>query len=196
MAPVSKIPKLKKSKTNARTQVPFRLFALPPELWSHICRLAVPQGQIIEIEGSMSDCEALSKVQQPPITRTCETIREETIDVFYTNTFVFFDNDLECELFRWLDFITTNERMQKLLPKMVIRSWVNLRDSEIDSRFNKRCYHLPGPAYAFNLAVGLVNSYRFRKAMNPKTPRKMVDQKNAQGHYFYKAVPIDTTGSS
>ncbi|KAK5740213.1 hypothetical protein LTR17_004714 [Elasticomyces elasticus] len=156
------------SKTNASMEVPFRLLALPPELWSHICRLAVPHDQVIEVQGLMSKQDARNAVQQPPITRTCKTIREETIDMFYANSFVFFDNDDEhySGLFRWLEFITTNERMRKLLPKMVIRSWFYLKTSWPI----KKCR-----------AIGIC--------------LEQVGEQDAEKCFHYKVVPILTTGS-
>ncbi|KAK3644654.1 hypothetical protein LTR56_009592 [Elasticomyces elasticus] len=116
--------------TDKAAKSTFSLLSLPPELWSHICRMAVPHDQVIDIQGLMSKQEVWNAIQQPPITRTCKTIREETIDMFYTNSFVFFDNDDEAYsgLFHWLGLITTNERMRKLLPKMVIRSRFYLKN--------------------------------------------------------------------
>ncbi|KAK3641768.1 hypothetical protein LTR56_011095 [Elasticomyces elasticus] len=121
MARKKKNSKKQDSKTNASTESTFDLVSLPPELWSWICRLAVIRDKPIEISSSMTLHNGQELVRPPPITLTCKTIREETINTFYANTFILDDRSSKQCLLRWLQFISTNNQMQKLLPNMVVR---------------------------------------------------------------------------
>ncbi|KAK5738348.1 hypothetical protein LTR17_006067 [Elasticomyces elasticus] len=66
------------------------LLDLPAEIWSYICRPAAAQpGSIMLDANSMSRELFQSLVVQPPITRVCKSVREETISTFYSFTFVY-----------------------------------------------------------------------------------------------------------
>ncbi|KAK4891949.1 hypothetical protein LTR27_009474 [Elasticomyces elasticus] len=111
------------SKTDKAAESTFRLLSLPPELWSRICRLAVTCDQPTVIEAHMSSTKAQDTVQQPPITRTCKVIREETIDVFYANSFVYEDDySREDNLWDWLERISADGQLRHSMPNLVIRS--------------------------------------------------------------------------
>lgn len=62
---------------------PFRLFDLPPELWTRICSFAVTRDQPMKIgkEKMLKDSAAI--VRQPAITRTCRLLRTEALPLFY-----------------------------------------------------------------------------------------------------------------
>ncbi|KAK5695748.1 hypothetical protein LTR17_024432 [Elasticomyces elasticus] len=66
----------------------FRLLDLPPELFLHICRYAIPGGNTHIVSNSGKKRPVL----QPPITRVCQLLREELLPVFYTrNIFNYHD---------------------------------------------------------------------------------------------------------
>lgn len=89
----------------------FRLLDLPPEIWSHIVKLAV-EGADYDIGNSekltiFNRRRRLRGTTQPGITRTCRAIRHETIPHFYTsNSFTFYDNpETVRAMFAWLKVI-------------------------------------------------------------------------------------------
>ncbi|KAK5695744.1 hypothetical protein LTR17_024428 [Elasticomyces elasticus] len=122
MAGKKKNAKKKSSKKATATVTRSGLLALPPELWSQICRLAVVHDLPIESMGSMNRREIQEIVQQPAITRTCRTIRKESIDAFYSNTFIFADDGPTLNLWAWLQLVSKYSRTRNHLPTMIIVS--------------------------------------------------------------------------
>ncbi|KAK3644655.1 hypothetical protein LTR56_009593 [Elasticomyces elasticus] len=116
----------------ATTDTSFRLLSLPPELWSRICRLAVTRQDPILFTEAMSPREVETLVKQPAITLVCKTIREETIDLFYANSFVFRDRrETEHKLWTWLRALCVEGRVKYSLPNLVIKSRFYLDDKHI-----------------------------------------------------------------
>ncbi|KAK4891950.1 hypothetical protein LTR27_009475 [Elasticomyces elasticus] len=109
------------------TVTPFRLLSLPPELWSRICRLAVTRENQIWFSEAMS-CRYMERiVKQPAITLVCKTIREETIDLFYANSFVFTGTEkTECNFWIWLHALCIGDRVKYRMPNLSIRSYYRL----------------------------------------------------------------------
>ncbi|KAK3627869.1 hypothetical protein LTR56_018985 [Elasticomyces elasticus] len=70
----------------------FPLFSLPDELWSKICRLAATATDPIVIGDKLGRAHYQQKVSQPPITRVCRAIRNETIAAFYKNNHFIHDD--------------------------------------------------------------------------------------------------------
>ncbi|KAK3641767.1 hypothetical protein LTR56_011094 [Elasticomyces elasticus] len=111
----------------ATTNTPFRLLSLPPELWSRICRLAVTRQDRMEFSEAMSCGVVENIVKQPAITRVCKTIREETIDLFYANSFIFLDtSDTENNFWSWLRALCIGHRIRYSMPNLRIESHFDL----------------------------------------------------------------------
>ena len=70
----------------------FRLLDLPDELWSRICKLAIPHRRVY-FDGYEASINAM---RLPAITRTCRVIREELLEDFY-------EHQLEIVLPCWVD---------------------------------------------------------------------------------------------
>ncbi|KAK5686343.1 hypothetical protein LTS10_002460 [Elasticomyces elasticus] len=105
------------------TDTPFRLLSLPPELWSRICRLAVTCQEPIVFSEATPRHQVKHTLKQPAITLVCKTIREETIDHFYANSFVFRDTmEAEHKLWTWLHALCIEGRVKYSLPNLVIKS--------------------------------------------------------------------------
>ncbi|KAK5686346.1 hypothetical protein LTS10_002463 [Elasticomyces elasticus] len=79
----------------SQTALPaFRLLDLPPELFVHICRYAIPADKKFVI--SRSNYNDGSMIMQPAITRVCKLLREELLPIFYTsNTFIYHEKRKE-----------------------------------------------------------------------------------------------------
>lgn len=73
---------------------PFRLLALPTELWLHILAFAVTTPQPIEPSRARDTKHQQRIVAQPAITRTCHLLRTEGLSLFYGS------NRFEC-VQRW-----------------------------------------------------------------------------------------------
>ncbi|KAK5740212.1 hypothetical protein LTR17_004713 [Elasticomyces elasticus] len=113
----------KDSEMVVTTETPFHLLSLPPELWSRICRLAVTRQNPILFSEAMSPQEVETLVKQPAITLVCKTIREETIDLFYANSFVFVDTEKpERKFWIWLHALRVGDRIKYRMPDLSIRS--------------------------------------------------------------------------
>ena len=76
-----------------RDEFRFRLFDLPPELWLHICGLAVTKSNLINPTHAYKKKQQLQILKQPAITRTCRLLRQECLPVFYYNN--------EFEAYHW-----------------------------------------------------------------------------------------------
>ncbi|KAK5699702.1 hypothetical protein LTR97_005833 [Elasticomyces elasticus] len=109
------------------TETPFHLLSLPPELWSRICRLGVTRQNSIEFSEAMSPREVETLVKQPAITLVCKTIREETIDLFYANSFVFEDTtSTEHNFWMWLRALRVEDSVKYSMSNLSIRSHFDL----------------------------------------------------------------------
>ncbi|KAK5732151.1 hypothetical protein LTR17_010728 [Elasticomyces elasticus] len=93
---------------DSASEAPFRLMALPDELWSRIARSAVtfdPPIKITSLHFPQWHAAAIDdkqKLVQPPITRVSRLLREETLPAFYTNTFVCYEVPYACAFIHWL----------------------------------------------------------------------------------------------
>ncbi|KAK5683108.1 hypothetical protein LTS10_004639 [Elasticomyces elasticus] len=80
----------------------FRLLDLPPEVWAKICRFAVLSTTPVIINGQHGLVK--DKITQPPLTRVCRIIREETTAIFDSNYFVFDDTNDHGDRFLFSSF--------------------------------------------------------------------------------------------
>ncbi|KAK0888671.1 hypothetical protein LTR02_016105 [Friedmanniomyces endolithicus] len=94
----------------------FPLFNLPPELWIRICRFAVLHPTPTVLTAMLAAHDFRAKVRQPPITRTCTTIRKETLSRFYAAPFVYDDRSQNeaYELVSWLKALRIKTRWELL----------------------------------------------------------------------------------
>ncbi len=100
--------------------MPFRLLDLPPELWSHICALALasdyPSTLYLHEDSHARTLQSLT--QQPPLLRTCTALRTEGIALWYANTvFLLIEANKSSPNWRlWLESLTphTPRYMRKL----------------------------------------------------------------------------------
>ncbi|KAK0846019.1 hypothetical protein LTS02_015070 [Friedmanniomyces endolithicus] len=98
------------------TEPTFPLFDLPPELWIRICRFAVLRPAPTVLTAKLPARVFRAKVRQPPITRTCTTIRKETLSHFYAAPFVYDDRSQHeaWELVSWLKVLRAETRSDLL----------------------------------------------------------------------------------
>ncbi|KAK5695745.1 hypothetical protein LTR17_024429 [Elasticomyces elasticus] len=123
----------------ARAETRFRLLSLPPELWSRTCRLAVTRQDPMQFSEDMSCREVKNIVKQPAITLVCKIIREEIIDDFYGNLFVFKDHLQTENLFwSWLRALCVGDRVKYSIPSLKVRSQFDLMLACADNVFCKR----------------------------------------------------------
>ncbi|KAK4892508.1 hypothetical protein LTR27_008972 [Elasticomyces elasticus] len=129
---------------NAQDHDTFPLFKLPPEIWISICRLAATSDRI-KLNEKLEPQEFQALVAQPAITQTCWAVRTETLDTFYTSSFVYADY-AECQneaerLYGWLDQVHIKQK--RFLAGLVIESVHNdfleyhrplLKELELDLR--------------------------------------------------------------
>ncbi|KAK5682189.1 hypothetical protein LTS10_005314 [Elasticomyces elasticus] len=92
---------------NSASEAPFRLMALPDELWSRIARSAVTIDSPIKINSTHfppghTAADDKQKLVQPPITRVSRVLREETLPAFYANTFECYEIPFACAFIGWL----------------------------------------------------------------------------------------------
>ncbi|KAK0278035.1 hypothetical protein LTR35_009357 [Friedmanniomyces endolithicus] len=94
----------------------FPLFDLPPELWIRVCRFAVIRPTPTVLTAKLPARVFRAKVRQPPITRTCTTIRKETLSQFYAAPFVYDDRSQHeaWELVSWLKVLRAETRSNLL----------------------------------------------------------------------------------
>ena len=100
----------------------FRLLDLPPELWSRICKLVVIRDCTFFLKNPGSVHVTCESTQQPPITRTCWSLRNEALPTFYRrNVFVIVDRDSELlGLHKWLRGLGSDKR--RLLTQLYVAS--------------------------------------------------------------------------
>ncbi|KAK4950730.1 hypothetical protein LTR10_010723 [Elasticomyces elasticus] len=92
---------------NSASEAPFRLMALPDELWSRIARSTVTFDSPININSphyppGHTAADDIQKLVQPPITRVSRVLREETLPAFYTNTFECYEVPFAAAFNDWL----------------------------------------------------------------------------------------------
>ncbi|KAK3658056.1 hypothetical protein LTR22_009108 [Elasticomyces elasticus] len=92
---------------DSASEAPFRLMALPDELWSRIARSAVTIDSPIKINSphyppGHTAADDKQKLVQPPITRVSRILREEALPAFYTNTFECYEVPYACAFIDWL----------------------------------------------------------------------------------------------
>ncbi|KAK1064587.1 hypothetical protein LTR74_008589 [Friedmanniomyces endolithicus] len=99
-----------------REKQTFPLFDLPPELWIRICRFAVIRPTPTVLTAKLPARVFRAKVRQPAITRTCTTIRKETLSHFYAAPFVYEDRSQHeaWELVSWLKVLPAETRSNLL----------------------------------------------------------------------------------
>ncbi|KAK0248076.1 hypothetical protein B0A54_16483 [Friedmanniomyces endolithicus] len=99
-----------------RKKQTFPLFDLPPELWIRICRFAVVRPTPTVLTVRIPARKFRAKVRQPPITRTCTTVRKETLSHFYAAPFVYEDRSQReaWELMSWLKVLRPKTRLELL----------------------------------------------------------------------------------
>ncbi|KAK5712376.1 hypothetical protein LTR15_011956 [Elasticomyces elasticus] len=99
----------------------FQLFELPPEMWVRIVRLAVIYTKPVTITEGSSARVFQDRVAQPAITRVCWAVRNETLSIFYANTFRFVDYpETTPTLRRWLQRIGVEQGHK--MPHLIIES--------------------------------------------------------------------------
>lgn len=96
----------------------FDLFALPPELWIHVCRFAVSENSTIRID----------KATPTPITEVCKVIRHEALKLYCLL------NEFACE-----DIIYPSEWLQLHLHQvcafyLVTSPWLPAQDLDLKCR--------------------------------------------------------------
>ncbi|KAK3113577.1 hypothetical protein LTR53_009022 [Teratosphaeriaceae sp. CCFEE 6253] len=119
----------------------FPLFELPAELWIHICRLAASDDILL---GQEADRETMSTatgfqafVCQPAITRTCRRVRRESLDVFYSNRFVYYAHSgyaarrVEGHFLRWSRRMLIRE--SRIMPNVTIEICEGMVEERLDS---------------------------------------------------------------
>ncbi|KAK5691494.1 hypothetical protein LTR97_011487 [Elasticomyces elasticus] len=102
----------------------FRLLDLPDEIWSRICRLAVSDGDTILLKDYTPPKVFAQAVSQPPITRVCRVIREETLGQYYLKArikFITFRNaDI---LLEWLRALQRCGVLAAYRPNIKVVCW-------------------------------------------------------------------------
>ncbi|KAK4960057.1 hypothetical protein LTR10_002948 [Elasticomyces elasticus] len=98
-------PKQDEAKTSRATSPAFRLLDLPPELFLHICRYAVPS----KMKFGLGTTGNGPMIMQPPITRVCRILREELLPMFYTNN-----------IFTYTDGSPTSRRLTSFLERIPV----------------------------------------------------------------------------
>ncbi|KAK1075849.1 hypothetical protein LTR12_001389 [Friedmanniomyces endolithicus] len=99
-----------------RKKQTFPLFDLPPEVWIRICRFAVIRPAPTVLTAKIKARAFRAKVRQPAITRTCTTVRRETLSHFYAAPFVYDDRSQNeaYELMSWLKALRMKTRWELL----------------------------------------------------------------------------------
>ena len=106
---------------------PLGLLDLPPEIWSHICKLAVLYEEpimIMAVKGpyrrslggrfcSLTElCQQRKMLTQPGIPRVCRAVREECLSTYYSSNFFYGDNyRIDAATKEWLNVIGSKSRI-------------------------------------------------------------------------------------